>query len=52
MKDKKYIAMEAMQVYTKTTLAAWDNSLPLHPEMLVLILSTKGCMSSLQSFSK
>jgi hypothetical protein len=46
MKERRYTGIEAIQVLINITLAAWDNSFPFHPEILFMILSTKGLFAS------
>jgi hypothetical protein len=40
------------QAWISTLLAANDSNLPLHPVILLRILSIRGCKSSLLSLSK
>jgi hypothetical protein len=47
--DKRYTCILARHVFINTTLLAWVSSLPLHPTILLIILSIRGCKSSLMS---
>jgi hypothetical protein len=43
----KYVGILAIQVLMRISLPAWDNNFPLHPAILLIILSIKGWRSSL-----
>jgi hypothetical protein len=51
IKDKRYTGILAKQVLSNMALAASERSFPLHPEIFLRILFTRGWISSLDRLS-